>query len=91
MIGSLGSVASANSTASYKQEQISTIETWNTNQDIISNLCITLAPLLNPKAQSCLPQMLIFSSCKGCTLLCGVLIVAPALRVPKFGKLWRPI
>ena len=62
MIGSLGSVAfisSANLTASYKQDQVSTIEIWNANQDIISNRCITLAPLLNPKPHTCLPQRLI--------------------------------
>ena len=51
MIGSLGSVAfisSANLTASYKQDQVSTIETWHANQDIISNLCITLCTFAQP-------------------------------------------
>jgi hypothetical protein len=52
-------ISSANLTASYKQDQVSTIETWNANQEIISNLCITLAPLLNPKPHPRLPQKLI--------------------------------
>ena len=62
MIGSLGSVAfisSANLTASYKEDKVSTIEIWNANQDIISNRCITLAPLLNPMPHPHLPQRLI--------------------------------
>ncbi len=72
MIGSLGSVAfisSANLTASYKQDQVSTIETWNANQDVISNLCITFA---QPQASSPLPTEANPFCCKGRTLLCGV-------------------
>jgi hypothetical protein len=74
MIGSLGSVAfisSANLTASYKQDQVSTIETWDVNQDIIFNLCITYAPLLNPKPHPRLPQWLILPVVKDAHFFVG--------------------
>jgi hypothetical protein len=74
MIGSLVSVAfifSANLTASYKQDQVFTIETWNANQDIISNLPITLAPSLNHKPHPRLAQRLILPVVKDAHFFVG--------------------